>query len=101
MIESEDHAHGKVSEMTRRSRMNHPFMMWCIAYAQSTNWTTVPDGLLTLAKRAFRGWLQSRIVEKANKVVRECEQRDQNNKVLVLLSSRCFVRRVAGGMGEF
>ena len=52
-----------------------------MAYAMSTDFLSVPHAMLDLAQRCFSGWLQSRINEKANKVLREAESKDNCSKV--------------------
>ncbi len=67
--------------MVERSRLNLPFMLFMIAYAASTGFTTVPQGMRDMLVAWRRGWLQSRVNEKGNKVLRDHEQRDNASNV--------------------
>ena len=55
-------------------------MSWSIAYAASTGWTFAPEPLLKMLQGLFRGWGQSRVNEKANKVLRDAETRENASK---------------------
>ena len=54
-------------------------MKFFIAYAVSTNFGAQPaEPMKEMLIAIFSGWLQSRIVEKANKVQREGECKNSN-----------------------
>jgi len=71
--------------MVERSRLNLPFMLFMIAYAASSQFTTVPQGMRDMLDAWRRGWLQSRVNEKGNKVLRDSENRDNASKVQRML----------------
>ena len=79
--------------MVERSCLNAPFCLFNIAYGISTGWREAPQAMLDLIKGVFSGLIQSRIIEKANKVLRECETRESNSKVGLgrIAISRCSV----------
>ena len=50
----QDHCgNAKIAAMRRRCRLHHPFSMWCIAFAATSQWKTVNDykGPTTTAQR--------------------------------------------------
>ena len=82
---SEDRNSAKLNGIVARSRMNHSVMKYAIAYAMSTDFaamTPPPLRLVEMVRHLFRGWAQSRINEKGNKVLRETELRGSNGKAL-------------------
>ena len=56
-------------------------MLHAIAYGASQDWATVPAGLQEIANVIGTAWIQSRINEKGNKVMRDSEQRDNRSHV--------------------
>ena len=70
----------KVSDMVNRCRLTNPFHLWCIAFAATSQWTEVRQELRLLLERTFACWVQSRINEKGNKVIRDAH-RDNASKV--------------------
>ena len=54
--------------------------MWCIAFAATSQWNVVNDHLLVFLRRTFEGWHQTRINEKANKVLRDMSYRENASK---------------------
>ena len=71
-----------VKKLVHDSRLNAPFMWWCIAFAQTVDFVTTTDPLMELVKSTFEGFLQSYINEKANKVIRDTEHRANASKVV-------------------
>ena len=77
----QDHCgNAKIAAMRRRCRLHHPFSMWCIAFAATSQWKTVNSHLFGFVKRTFEGWHQTRINEKANKVLRDTANRGNASK---------------------
>ena len=72
----------KLKPLVKRCRLQQLFILWCIAYCASTDWKVVPEGLRMLLEAAFSGWLQSRVVEKGNKVLRDMEKRRSTSSVV-------------------
>ena len=68
----------KIKGIVDRCRLGHPFAQWCIAYAATSQWNHVPPPLLSLLRDTFRGWTQSRVNEKANKVWRDAGRDNAN-----------------------
>ena len=66
--------------MVKNSRLNSPFVLIMIAYAQAADWGTPPLPMREMISAAFSGWIQSRINEKGNKVCRDCETRGNMSK---------------------
>ena len=60
--------------------MNQPFFLWCAGLAATSQFKEVTLPLRKLLEDTFSGWVQSRVVEKANKVLRECEKTNNFNK---------------------
>lgn len=70
-------------KMANRCRLNQPFMLWCIALAATSQWSEVAaTSLKAVLARTFSGWTQSRINEKANKVLRDSQTRDNASKAV-------------------
>ena len=65
--------------------------MWCIAFAATSQWKTVSRRFVDFLKRTFEGWHQTRINEKANKVLRDMSARGNASKADV-----CFQIAYAG-----
>ena len=82
-----------IKQLVANSRLNAPFMWWCIAFAQSVDFVAAPDQLMELVTCTFEGFLQSYINEKANKVIRDTECRANASKV-VYYSTRSRVSTV-------
>ena len=74
----------KVKDIVHRCRLHRPFEQWCIAYAAQASWRDVPRQMCHLLRDTFRGWIQSRVNEKANKVWRDAANRDSASKFLAL-----------------
>lgn len=89
-----------VRELVGRSRLNGALMLWCIAYAASTNWAWAPSPMLQLLHHVFRGWGQSRINEKGNKVLRDCECRQGASKARALETLRPGATTIKPAGGE-
>ena len=68
----------KIKGIVDRCRLGNPFSQWCIAYAATSQWNHVPPPLLSLLSDTFRGWTQSRVNEKANKVWRDAGRDNAN-----------------------
>ena len=79
----------RLKKMTARSRFGSPLMMFCAAYAASTGFTHAPEPMLKLVRHVFEGFLQSRINEKANKVLRDSETRENASKAAGILAQSC------------
>jgi hypothetical protein len=75
----------KVNDMVRRCRLVQPFHLWCIAFAATSQWHDVSDALRQLLERTFSGWVQTRINEKANKVLRDSQTRDNASKAFMCM----------------
>lgn len=60
-------------DMASRCSLAQPFQQWMIAYAMSTNFTEPPSQMLELAEALSQCWLQSRINEQGNKLLRDSE----------------------------
>ena len=71
----------KIAHMVKRCRLQQPYMLWCIAFAMQTNFATVCPALKDMLERVFVGWVQTRINEKANKVLRDSQNRESSSKV--------------------
>lgn len=71
-----------IKKLVADSRLNAPFMWWCIAFAQTADFVTATDPLMELVRSTFEGFLQSYINEKANKVLRDTECRANASKVV-------------------
>ena len=65
--------------------MNQVFMKWCLLFAASTDFTRMPDQLREMLSDAFSGWLQSRVNEKGNKVMRDAEKRNNASQARQVL----------------
>lgn len=74
--------HAKISGIVKRCRLQQPFQLWCIALAASASWTSVDPRLRDLLANSFSGWVQSRINEKGNKILRDAATRDNASKVM-------------------
>lgn len=70
----------KVSAMVNRCRLLQPFHLWCIAFAATSQWEHVSNHLDKLLRNTFSGWVQTRINEKGNKVLRDAQMRDNASK---------------------
>ena len=83
-----------------RCRLGHGFEQWCIAYAAEDKWKAVPAELHRLLQDTFSGWIQTRVNEKANKVWRDAEHRDNPSKIVAMctLWEKLTAREV---LGEF
>ena len=66
--------------MVKRCRLGQPYALWCIAFAAQSQWKEVSSHLKSLLERTFKGWVQTRINEKANKVLRDAQNRDNASK---------------------
>ena len=73
----------KLAEIVARCRFRQLYFLWCIALAATAGWTAVSLTLRDLLLNTFRCWTQSRIVEKANKVLRDAATRSNTSKVCV------------------
>ena len=71
--------------IVKRCRLNHAFELWCIAFAAASQWKEVNTHLKGLLERTCKGWLLTRINEKANKVLRDAGTRDNASKAYVRL----------------
>ena len=80
MHSAKDCASASVQRYVRRSALSQPVMQWCIAFAASAAWGKPPRQLLELLACVARGWLQSRINEQGNKILREGEARNNASK---------------------
>ena len=69
-----------IKKMVKNSELNTPLMLWVIAYCMSTGFTSPPASLLTMLRRIFGSWIQSRVCEKGNKVLRDAETRSNMSK---------------------
>ena len=69
-----------IAKIVQRCRLGQPLLLWCIAYAATSQWIAVDPRLRLWLRRVFSGWLQTRVNEKANKVWRDT-QRDNASKV--------------------
>jgi hypothetical protein len=63
------------------SSLETPFMRVAIAFAVETDFLH-PSAKIVEMVRAMMGWMQSRINENANKILRDSEQRDNASKVV-------------------
>ena len=77
----------KIFDIRKRCRLNHAFEMWCIAFAAISQWLTVSALLDRLLRRTFKGWHQTRINEKGNKVLRDAARTDNASKVAMMSKS--------------
>ena len=69
-----------VRKILERSTLHGIFMKFCLVFAGATNFTTMPPQLLEMLLDLFCGWLQSRVIEKGNKVMRDSETRENASK---------------------
>ena len=56
-----------------RCRLHQPFYLWCIGLAAQSQFDSLPCALEKLLRSTFSGWCQTRVCEKANKVLRDHE----------------------------
>ena len=71
----------KVMKMAKRCILNQPFQQWCIAFAASVDFAYPPKQLVEMIRAFCTSWLQSRINEQGNKVLRDGEAKDNSSKV--------------------
>ena len=72
-----------IGGIVARCRLQQPYHLWAIALAAPSQFALpMHPKLLELVQLSFRSWGQTRINEKANKVLRDAERRDNASKVL-------------------
>ena len=71
----------KIAHMVKRCRLQQAYHQWCIAFAATSQWTHVTPAFKVLLERTFSGWTQTRVNEKANKVLRDSQNRESSSKV--------------------
>ena len=69
-----------VGAIRQRCRLNQPFELWCIALAATSQRKEVNKHLKDLFLATFKGWWQTRVNEKANKVLRDPARCDNASK---------------------
>ncbi|MCP4242917.1 MAG: hypothetical protein GY772_20380 [bacterium] len=67
--------------MVKRCVLRQPWQQWCIAFAACVNFTHPPQALREMVSALWEGWLQSRINEQGNKILREGERKDNSSNV--------------------
>ncbi len=87
-----------IQAMVKRCILEQPLMQWCMAFSACVDFTHPPKQLLEIVQALFGGWLQSRINEQANKILRDGERTDNASKVSP--SFRASVFRGGGGVGK-
>lgn len=68
-----------MNRMITHSEFSTPFMACCIALAQAVSFKYVSAALRDFVSKAFRGIGHSRIIEEANKLLRDAELHDSSN----------------------
>jgi len=81
-------------------------MLFCIAYGKLCNFKApMPAPMRDLLQRSARGWVQSRINEKGNKVIRDAETRNQASKAFFYMhicdTCICIIRVLASFVCAF
>lgn len=93
----EDKGSGVLKKAAERSVLGQVVMQWAIAFAAATNFKSASSQLKQLVQRIFGTWLQSRINEQANKVLRDSERSKRANKaVLACTYDSQVVRETCG-----
>jgi hypothetical protein len=57
-------------------------MQWAIAYGFLGKFKWCVPQLRELIENSFKGWIQTRVLEQGNKILREAETKDNSSKVL-------------------
>ena len=70
-----------IAKIVKRCRLGQPLLLWCIAFAATSQWKAVDPRLRELPQHLFQGWTQTRINEKANKACRDTNTRENASKV--------------------
>ena len=78
----------RVKTAVSRCRLQQPFYQWCLGLAASSQFGEVIAPLASMLRDTFAGWVQSRVCEKANKVLRESEKQQNPNKALGPMKNR-------------
>jgi hypothetical protein len=83
-----------LKKLAESCKLNLLFVQWCIAYCASTGWMSVPPPMMELLVATFSGFLQSRIIENANKELRLREHANRS-KVGLFVGVRSFYQYVS------
>ena len=60
-----------MNAIVKKCRLRQPFYLWCIVFAAKARWRDVLPSLRRMVLNHFRTWMQTRINEKGNKVIRD------------------------------
>ena len=74
-----------MQSMASRAFLHPTFMKWAVAFAKACSYKTASPQLIQLVSTLFRGWGQSRVVEKCNQALRDAETKDSSSKVMKML----------------
>jgi hypothetical protein len=75
-------SHILLQKMANRSVLGQPLMQWVIAFAAAEDFNSASSQLMELVRAIFQTWLQSRINEQANKILRDSMHTLTRSKVL-------------------
>ena len=67
--------------MANRCCLARPFQQWMIAFALTTDFKTPTKQMLEMASAMGQSWLQSRINEEGNKILRDNQHRNNASQV--------------------
>jgi hypothetical protein len=81
MIQASGHI--VLNKLAARSVLGQPLMQWAIAFAAAKDFNSASSQLMELVRAIFQTWLQSRINEQANKILRDSMHTLTRSKVLV------------------
>ena len=73
--------YAKIANILQKHRFKQPFMLWAIYLAATSQFKGVHPTLMRMLLSLFRSWVQTRICEKANKVIRDACTRVNASKV--------------------
>ena len=70
-----------LSDMAERCCLARPFQQWMIAFALTTDFEKPTLQLIEMASAMGQSWLQSRINEEGNKIMRDAQHRNNASQV--------------------
>ena len=75
--------HSKVDRILQQCKFRQAFYLWCITFAAKARWRDVIPPLQRLVRSFFMSWMQTRVNEKGNKVIRDSVMLDAQTNVML------------------